>query len=187
MRGERTASELDAALWVGKGWLAVTIGWPEVVPGNRGVLNVQGDAQGRKDLHAGNAKALGKVTGMTEHASASERSYGAAAHVAPLVWGNVVPVFGSFAVTLLVWWWMRESAFVVRHARASINFQLSMTLHYALAFGYLFVSLSFGVALLAAAAVFEAVSALRAAKRAKAGQYYRNRLCLQIVKDEAGK
>ena len=121
----------------------------------------------------------------TEGASASERSYGAAAHVAPLVWGNVVPVFGSFAVTLLVWWWMRESAFVTKQARASINFQLSMTLHYLLSFGYVFVSVSFGVALLAAAAIFETVSAVRAAKMAKAGRHYRYRLCLQFVTDGA--
>ena len=125
----------------------------------------------------------GNPGGTTEGVGASERSYGAAAHVAPLVWGNVVPVFGSFAVTLLVWWWMRESAFVTKHARASINFQLSMTLHYLLAFGYVFVSLSFGLALLAAAAIFETVSAVRAAKMAKAGQYYRYRLCLQFVTD----
>ena len=122
-----------------------------------------------------------------EHISATERSYGAAAHVAPLVWGNVVPVFGSLAVTLLVWWWMRESAFVARHARDSINFQLSMTLHYALAFGYVFVCLGFGAALLAAAAVFETVSTVRAARRAKAGRYYRYRMCLEFVKDGTGK
>ena len=123
------------------------------------------------------------VPQVTEHVTASERSYGAAAHVAALAWGNVVPVFGSLAVTLMVWWWMRESAFVTRHARASINFQLSMTVHYALAFGYLFVSLAFGAALLATAAIFETVSTLRAARRAKAGEYYRYPLCLEFVKD----
>ena len=122
-----------------------------------------------------------------EHVTASERSYGAAAHVAPLAWGNVIPVFGSLAVTLLVWWRMRESAFVARHARASINFKLSMTLHYALAFGYLFVCLGFGAVLLAAAAVFETVSTVRAARRAKAGRYYRYRMCLEFVKDGTGK
>ena len=67
-----------------------------------------------------------EVSSMNEPVSTAERNYGAAAHVAALVWGNVIPVLGSFAVTLLVWWWMRESAFVVRHARASINFQISM-------------------------------------------------------------
>ena len=120
---------------------------------------------------------------MTEQVSEVERSYGAAAHVATLVWGNVIPVLGSFAVTLLVWWWMRESAFVVRHARASINFQISMTIHYTLAFGYFFVSLSFGLMLLVSAMIFETVSILRAARRAKSGEHYQYRLCLEFVKE----
>ena len=116
--------------------------------------------------------------------SPAERSYGAAAHVAPLAWGNVVPVVGSFAVTLLVWWWMRESGFVSRHARASINFQLSMTVHYTLAAGYVFVCLPFAVLLVTAAAIFETVSAVRAARSASAGGYYRYRMCIPFVKDE---
>ena len=118
------------------------------------------------------------------HVSPAERSYGAAAHVAPLAWGNVVPVVGSFAVTLLVWWWMRESGFVSRHARASINFQLSMTVHYTLALGYVFVSLPFAVLLVTAAAIFETVSAVRAARSASTGGYYRYRMCIRFVKDE---
>ena len=119
---------------------------------------------------------------MNEPVSTAERNYGAAAHVAPLVWGNVVPVLGSFAVTLLVWWWMRESAFVVRHARASINFQLSMVVHYTLAFGYVFVSVSFGLTLLASAMIFETVSIMRAARRARSGEHYQYRMCLEFVK-----
>ena len=122
---------------------------------------------------------------MTEETSPAERSYGAAAHVGALVWGNVIPVLGSFAVTLLVWWWMRESAFVVRHARASINFQLSMTLHYTLAFGYVFVSLSFGLMLLASAMIFETLSILRAARLAKSGEHYQYRLSIEFVKGES--
>ena len=113
----------------------------------------------------------------------AERSYGAAAHVAPLFWGNVVPVLGSVVVTLLLWWWMRDSAFVSRHARDSINFQLTMTVHYTLAFGYIFVSLAFGLTLLASAAIFETVSIMRAARRARAGEYYRYRMSLEFIKD----
>lgn len=120
---------------------------------------------------------------MNEEASALERSYGAAAHVSSLVWGNVIPVLGSFIVTLVVWWWMRDSAFVVRHARASINFQLSMTVHYALALSYVFVSLSFGLMLLTSAMIFETLSIIRAARSASAGEHYRYRLCLEFVKE----
>ena len=116
----------------------------------------------------------------------AERSYGAAAHVAPLVWGGIIPVIGGFVVPLVLWWWMRESAFVGRHARASINFQLTMIVHYALAFGYVFVSAAFGLALLGAAAIFETVSVVRAARRARAGEYYRYRMCVEFVKDGGG-
>jgi len=107
--------------------------------------------------------------------------------VSSLVWGNVIPVLGSFAVTLLVWWWMRDSAFVARHARASINFQLSMTVHYTLALGYVFVSLSFAMMLLAAAMIFETLSIIRAAKCASAGEHYQYRLCLEFVKEGTDK
>lgn len=120
---------------------------------------------------------------MKKEASALERSCSAAAHLAPLTWGGVVPVLGGLLVPLLVWWWMRESVFVGRHARASINFQLSMTVHYTLAFGYVFVSVTFGLTLLMAAMIFETVSTLRAARRARGGEYYQYRLCLEFVKD----
>ena len=113
----------------------------------------------------------------------AERAYGAAAHVAPLVWGGVVPVVGSFLAPLLVWWWMRESPFVARHARASINFQLSMAVHYTLALGYVFVSAGFGLTLLASAAIFETVSVVRAARRARAGEYYRYRMSVEFIRD----
>ena len=122
-----------------------------------------------------------------ENVTAAERTYGAATHVAALVWGNVIPVVGSFVVTLLLWWWMRESAFVVRHARASINFQLTMVVHYTLAFSYVFVSVLFGVMLLASFAVFETVSIVRAARRAKAGEHYQYRMCLEFIKEGTGK
>ena len=121
---------------------------------------------------------------VNQPVTTAERSYGAAAHMAPVVWCNVVPVLGSFAVTLLLWWWMRDSAFVSRHARDSINFQLTMTVHYTLAIGYVFVSLPFAVLLLTAAAIFETVSAVRAARRAHAGGYYRYRMCIEFVKNK---
>ena len=113
--------------------------------------------------------------------TAEERNYGAAAHMASFV-GNVVPVFGSFAVTLLVWWWMRESAFVDRHARASINFQLSMTVYYVLALGYVYVSVGFGLLLFLSSVIFEAVSIVVATRKAKAGKLYQYRLCMEFVR-----
>ena len=114
-----------------------------------------------------------------------ERNYGAAAHMGSFL-GNLLPIFGSFGVTLLVWWWMRESVFVDRHARASINFQLSMTLYYVLAFGYVYVYVAFGLLLLLASGVFETASIVLAARRARAGEYYQYRMCLQFLKPSEG-
>ena len=85
--------------------------------------------------------------------TARECKFGAVAHMGPKV-GEVIPFIGSFLVTLAVWWLYRDSAFVVQHARASINFQLSMTVYYCLAFGYVFVYVLFGAA---AACVFDGV------------------------------
>ena len=114
-----------------------------------------------------------------------ERNSAAAAHMAPFV-GSLLPFFGSFIVTLAVWWLRRESVFVDQHARASINFQLSMTLYYGLALGYVYVYVGFGLALLLASGVFETISMVLAARRAKAGKYYRYRMCLQFLKHGRG-
>ncbi|MDE0204545.1 MAG: DUF4870 domain-containing protein [Candidatus Tectomicrobia bacterium] len=117
--------------------------------------------------------------------TARERTYGAVAHMGPKV-GEVIPFFGSFLVPLAVWWLQRDSRFVARHARASINFQLSMTVYYGVALGYVFVYVFFGLALLLALMAFEWVSMLKAARRAEAGGFYRYRMCLTFLKEEAG-
>ena len=113
-------------------------------------------------------------------ATSQERSYGALAHAAPMVAG-LIP-FGSLAVALALWWWHRRSRYVVRHAQASINFQLSMLLYYGLGLGYVHVYAVFGLTLLLSSVVFETVSIVLAARRARAGGYYEYRLCLQFVK-----
>ena len=113
--------------------------------------------------------------------TAEERNCGAAVHMGQFV-GNLIPVFGSFAVTLLVWWWMRESVFVDRHARASINFQLSMTVWYVVALGYVYVSVGFALLLFLSSAIFETVSIVAATRRAKAGKLYQYRMCMEFVR-----
>ena len=111
-----------------------------------------------------------------------ERKFGAVAHIGPKV-GEVIPVFGSFLVTLAVWWLHRDSPFVERQARASINFQLSMTLYYCFALGYVFVYMTFGLLFLLGLMAFEWVSMVKAARRAEAGGYYRYRMCLTFLKE----
>ena len=120
---------------------------------------------------------------MAEHEpTLRECRFGAVAHLGHFV-GSLIPFFGSFVVTALVWWLHRDSRFVCRHARASLNFQLSVTVYYGFAFGYLYVFAPFGVALLLSSAVFETVQAAVAARRAGIGGYYRYRMCIQFVKD----
>ena len=114
---------------------------------------------------------------------APERHFGALAHLSPFV-GSLLPIFGSFVVTLAIWWMKRDSVFVVSHARASINFQLTMTLYYLIGLAYVYVYVSFGLTLLLASAVFETVSVVRAARRAQAGGQYDYRLCLEFLKSD---
>ena len=123
---------------------------------------------------------------MTEsRPTTRERKYGAVAHMGPKV-GEVIPLVGGILVPLAVWWLQRDSLFVARHARASINFQLSLTVYYGFALGYVFVYLFFGLALLVSLMAFEWVSMLKAARRAEAGGFYRYRMCLTFLKEEAG-
>ena len=102
--------------------------------------------------------------------TAAERTCGALTHAAPLV------------VVLALWWWQRRSVYVTTHARASVNFQITMLIYYGLGIGYVHVHAVFGLTLLVSAALLEAVSVVLAARRAKAGGYYEYRLCLQVVK-----
>ena len=120
---------------------------------------------------------------MEREPTTRERKFGAVAHMGSKV-GEVIPFFGSFLVPLVVWWLCRDSAFVAQHARASINFQLSMTVYYCFALGYVFVYVLFGMSMLIFLMAFEWVSMLKAARRAEAGGYYRYRMCLTFLKEE---
>ena len=104
-------------------------------------------------------------------ATAAERNYGALTHAAPLV------------VVLVLWWWKRGSVYIRTHARASVNFQITMLVYYGLGIGYVYVYSVFGVTLLVSSALLEAVSVLVAARRAKAGEYYEYRMCLTFVRN----
>ena len=138
-------------------------------PGGRGVCRVDS----------------GETTMIEQEPTKRECTFGAVAHMGAKV-GEVIPVVGSFMVTLAVWWLHRDSVFVVQHARASINFQLSMTIYYCFAVGYVFVYVLFGVALLVCLMAFEWVSVVKASLRAEAGGYYRYRMCLTFLKEEGG-
>ena len=111
-----------------------------------------------------------------------ERNAGAVAHLSP-IYGALVPVLGSVAVALLVWWRSGNSDFVERHAREAFNFQLTMVCCYGLGLAYLYVFALLGVVLLGATAAYETVVMYRAARWARAGRPYRYRLCCRFMRD----
>jgi uncharacterized Tic20 family protein len=58
-----------------------------------------------------------------------ERLYGALSHLASLV-GFVIPLLGGVGGPLLVWLLQRDrSAFVDRHGKEAINFQISLLIY----------------------------------------------------------
>ena len=87
--------------------------------------------------------------------TAAERTCGALTHAAP-IYAGLIP-FGSLVVPLALWWWNRESVYVATHARASINFQITMLVYYGIGIGYVYVYAVFGLTLLVASALFETV------------------------------
>ena len=107
--------------------------------------------------------------------TAQERTDSAVAHLAS-VYGGLVPVVGAIGVALLVLWRNADSDFVGRHARAAINFQLTMVIWYTLSLAYLYVFMALGAALLVGLTTYETVAMVRAARRARAGQPYTYRL-----------
>ena len=106
--------------------------------------------------------------------TAGERKFGALTHAAPLI------------VVLVVWWWQRGSAYVTAHARASVNFQITMMVYYGLGIGYVYVYSVFGLTILVSSALLKTVSAVVAARRAWEGEWYEYRLSLTVLRDRGG-
>lgn len=103
--------------------------------------------------------------------TAMERRCGALAHTAPL------------AVVLVVWWLKRGSAYVAAHARASVNFQITMLVFCGLGIGYVQVYAVFGLTILVSSALLDAVSSVVAARRALEGKHYEYRISLAVFGD----
>jgi len=108
----------------------------------------------------------------------TERNWSVAAHLGTLV-GVLMP-FTNVAVPLVLWLVKRdESAFVGENARESLNFQISMTIWFTVAF--LLTWILIGYLLLAALAVFDFVVVVLASLRASEGHVYRYPFTLRLV------
>ena len=100
--------------------------------------------------------------------TALERRCGALAHTAPLV------------VVLVVWWLKRGSVYVAAHARASVDFQITMLVFCGLGIGYVQVYSVFGLTILVSSLLLDWVSSVKAARRALEGEYYEYRISLAV-------
>jgi len=108
----------------------------------------------------------------------TERNWSVAAHLGTLV-GALVP-FANVVVPLALWLLKRdESVFVGENARESLNFQISMTIWFGVAF--LLTWILVGYLLLAALAVFDFVVVVLASLRASEGHVYRYPFTLRLV------
>jgi hypothetical protein len=116
---------------------------------------------------------------MAEDRQRQERMWAMLCHAAAFA-GLVT--FVGFVVGPLIVWLMKkqEFALVADQGRESLNFQMSMLIHFALA--VLLSLILIGIPLLIAWGVFEIVIVAIAAVRANNGEQYRYPLNLRLVK-----
>ncbi len=114
----------------------------------------------------------------TPSISADERTMALLSHVAAFL-GYVVP-FGQLIAPYVILLLRRdESDFVVRHARESLNFQITVTI--SLLVALVLTSIWIGYLLLPAILVYSAVMALVAASRASRRELYTYPFALRLV------
>jgi len=108
-----------------------------------------------------------------------EKTYGMLAHLAALA-GFVIP-FGNIIGPLVIWLLKKdELAWVDRHGKESLNFQISITL-YAFVSGIL-VFILIGILLLIAVGVFSLVMIIIASVRVSNGEDFKYPLCIPFIK-----
>jgi len=107
-----------------------------------------------------------------------ERNWAVLSHVLALV--ASLFVLGQVLVPLGIWLWKKdESPFIEQNARESLNFQMSMTIYFVVAF--LLAYLLIGFLLLAILAAVELVCVLLAAVQARRGEIFRYPFSLRLI------
>ena len=110
--------------------------------------------------------------------SPDERNWAVLSHILALL--AALFVIGQVLVPLGIWLWKKdESPFIGEHARESLNFQLSMTIYFVVA--YLLAYVLIGVLLLALLAGVELVCVLLAAVYARRGELFRYPFSLRLI------
>lgn len=109
-----------------------------------------------------------------------ERTWGMLCHLLALAAYVGIP-FGNIIGPLVMWLVKKdESAFVDRHGKESLNFQISMTIYSIVCIPLCF--LIIGFFLLIALVVFDVVQIILASIKANDGRHYRYPLCIRILK-----
>jgi uncharacterized Tic20 family protein len=115
----------------------------------------------------------------TAMSASDERMWAMLCHLASLI-GWILP-FGDLIATLLIWLFKRDqSAFVERHGREALNYQISFYI-YAL-IGLALSCVYIGFFILAALAIFDMVGMIKAAIAANRGEEYRYPLTIRLIK-----
>lgn len=111
--------------------------------------------------------------------SSEAKTWSVLSHILTLV-GAVIP-FGHIIAPLVIWLIKKdESAEVGRHAKESLNFQISVTI-YALVAGVLCLVV-IGFLLLAAVGIFALVCIIIATVKAANGEFFKYPLSIRFVK-----
>ena len=104
--------------------------------------------------------------------TADEKNLALLAHIGTL--------FGGFIVPLIVWLVKKdESAFVARHAKESLNFQISLIIYIVASAILMFVLI--GIFLVFALALFSMIVVILATVAASQGKDYNYPLCIRFI------
>ena len=114
----------------------------------------------------------------TSQPSPEEQNWAVLSHVGALV--ASVLALGQIVVPLVIWLWKKgESDFIAAHARESLNFQISMTIYFIVAWILTFILIGFLV--LVILAVVEIVCVILACLAAGRGKTYRYPFSLRLI------
>jgi len=137
------------------------------------------------DLEEFSAAPMVSAPHMHQHTYAApmsasdERRWAMFCHLASLI-GWIIP-FGDLVATLVIWLFKHDqSAFVERHGREALNYQISFYI-YALV-GIVLACAYVGFFLLAILAIFDMVVMIKAAIAANRGEEYRYPLTIRLIR-----
>ena len=107
-----------------------------------------------------------------------ERMWGMLAHLSALA-GFIIPL-GNIIGPIVVWQIQKDkSAYVDYHGKESLNFQITMTIAYGVAF--LLVFLFIGVPILIALGLVSVILSILAGMKANNGEYYRYPFSIRFI------